>query len=82
MKRLNRARGQVEAIQRMLEEGRYCMDIITQIRASRAALRSLETSILEGHLRGCVSAAMKSRDANEADVKIRELIRLMGQVKD
>lgn len=82
LKRLNRARGQVEAIQRMIEEHRYCMDIIMQIRAARAALRSLESSILETHLRGCVASAMKSKDSTEADVKVRELIRLLGQVKE
>jgi len=82
LKRLNRARGQVQAIQRMIEDGRYCMDVIMQIRAARAALRSLESSILETHLRGCVTSAMKSKNSHEADIKISELIRLLGQVKD
>ena len=82
LKRLNRARGQVEAIERMIEERRYCMDIIMQIRASRAALRALEASILERHLRGCVSSAMKAKDPDEADRKVNELIRLFGQMKE
>lgn len=81
-RRLNRIRGQVDGIQRMIDEGRYCPEIIIQIRAARAALRSLESSIMERHLRGCVTAAMRAKDNHEAETKIRELIQLFGQIKD
>ncbi len=81
-KRLNRIRGQVDGIQRMIDERRYCPEIIIQIRAVRAALRSLESSIMERHLRGCVVSAMRAKDNHEAESKIRELIQLFGQTKD
>jgi len=81
-KRLNRVRGQVEGIQKMIDDHRYCPEIITQIRAARAALKSIETSIVEKHLRGCVRIALNSKDVAETETKIRELIQLFGQMKD
>ncbi len=81
-KRLNRVRGQIEGVQKMIDEHRYCPDIISQVRAARAALRSIETSILEKHIRGCVHKAMNSKDTNEVETKIRELIQLVGQIKE
>ncbi len=81
-KRLNRIRGQVDGIQKMIDEHRYCPEIMMQVRAVRAALRSLESSIMERHLRGCVSAAMKAKEPQDAEAKIRELIQLFGQMKD
>lgn len=81
-KRLNRIRGQVDGIQKMIDEHRYCPEIIVQVRAARAALRALESSIMERHLRGCVSAAMQAKEPHEAEVKIRELIQLFGQMKE
>ena len=53
-KRLNRIRGQLDGIDRMIDERRYCIDIVTQIKAAKSALESLEKSVLETHLRGCV----------------------------
>ncbi|MBN8555456.1 MAG: metal-sensitive transcriptional regulator [Deltaproteobacteria bacterium] len=81
-KRLNRIQGQIDGIQKMMEEHRYCPEIMMQVRAVRAALRSLESSIMERHLRGCVTAAMKAKETHDAETKIRELIQLFGQMKD
>lgn len=81
-KRLSRVRGQVEGIQKMIDEHRYCPEIMTQIRAARAALRSIEASIMEKHLRGCVRNAIASSDPSESESKIRELVQLFGQMKD
>jgi DNA-binding FrmR family transcriptional regulator len=81
-KRLNRVRGQVEGVQKMIDDHRYCPEIISQIRAARAALRSIESSILEKHLRGCVRNAIHSRDPIETETKIRELVQLFGQMKE
>ncbi len=80
--RLNRVRGQIDGIQKMIDEHRYCPEIITQLRAARAALRSIESSIMERHLRGCVQGAMSSKNPAEAEAKIRELIQLFGKMKD
>ena len=66
----------------MIDDHRYCPEIITQIRAARAALRSIETSIMERHLRGCVRNALNSKDEAEAETKVRELIQLFGQMKE
>ncbi|MCB9991013.1 MAG: metal-sensitive transcriptional regulator [Rhodospirillales bacterium] len=71
--KLNRAAGQIEGVKRMIEEGRYCPDIITQLRAARAALRRIEGDILESHLQHCVADAMSGNDAQDTEQKIAEL---------
>ena len=71
--RLNRVAGQVEGIRRMIKEKRYCPDILTQLRAIRAAVNSIEASILETHLDSCVTDAFKARSAKERNAKISEL---------
>jgi DNA-binding FrmR family transcriptional regulator len=73
IKKLNRVAGQIEGIRKMIDEGRYCPDIITQLRAARAAIRNLEASILETHLHHCVSDAMLSGNRKKAAEKIEEL---------
>jgi DNA-binding FrmR family transcriptional regulator len=57
----------------MIEEGRYCPDILTQIRAIRSALKSLESGILERHLSHCVSDAIKSGTEKERNKKLEEI---------
>lgn len=71
--RLNRIAGQVEGIRKMIEENRYCPDILTQIKAVRSALRALEGSVLEAHLKSCVVDAFASTDEQEKQKKIAEL---------
>jgi DNA-binding FrmR family transcriptional regulator len=71
--KLNRASGQLEGVKRMIEEGRYCPDILTQLRAARAALKSLEADILETHLQSCVTEAMKHGSKETQDQKIEEI---------
>lgn len=75
--RLNRVVGQLQGIKRMIEEGRYCPDILTQTRAASSALKSIEIAILETHLCHCVTDALSSRDANNSQKKINELIELI-----
>jgi len=70
---LNRAIGQLEAVKRMIEERKYCPDILTQIRAARSALKSVEASILEAHLGACVEDAFTSANAKNQKKKISEL---------
>ncbi|MEO5668127.1 MAG: metal-sensitive transcriptional regulator [Bdellovibrionota bacterium] len=74
--RLRRIKGQVEGVEKMIVERRYCPDIIHQIRAARAALASLEMGILETHLQHCVTDAIKSPSSSDRDKKIRELLDL------
>ena len=74
--RLRRIKGQVEGVEKMIEARRYCPEIITQIRAASAALKSLEASILERHLRHCVADALESKNTTEQNKKIAELLDL------
>lgn len=71
--RLNRIAGQVDGIRRMIAEERHCADILTQIRAARAALKTVEANVLETHLQSCVRDAMSGGDKAEIDAKIEEL---------
>jgi DNA-binding FrmR family transcriptional regulator len=71
--RLNRIAGQVDGIRRMISEERHCTEILAQIRAARAALKTVEANILETHLQSCVRDAMSSGDKGAIDAKIEEL---------
>lgn len=77
LNRLARIGGQLNGIKRMIEEEKYCIDIITQIQAARAALRSLELNILEKHMHHCVSNAFESGSKENADEKMEELLKVM-----
>lgn len=74
IKRLHRIAGQVRGIERMLEEDRYCIDILTQIGAANTALESLAFRILEEHVSHCVAGALASGDPAEATAKSSELL--------
>lgn len=75
--RLNRIEGQVRGISRMVGEGRYCIDILNQLQAVRAALGRVETAMLQDHLGKCVEGAIISGDAAEQRLKVGELIKLL-----
>jgi DNA-binding FrmR family transcriptional regulator len=75
--RLNRIEGQVRGVTRMIEEGRYCIDVLTQINAARAALAKVESEMLKSHLNHCIEGAIKSGDADDQRAKARELIELL-----
>ena len=77
--RLRRIEGQVRGVQRMIEERRYCMDIIDQIHAISAALRKVEANILEAHLEHCVHDALHSQNAEDAQQKIREIVQVLNR---
>ena len=74
IKRLHRIEGQVRGIERMLEDDRYCIDILTQIGAVNTALESLAFKILDDHVRHCVAGALASGDEAAAQEKSRELL--------
>ena len=75
--RLNRIEGQVRGVSRMIEEGRYCIDVLTQINAARAALAKVESEMLKTHLNHCIEGAIISGDADDQRAKARELIELL-----
>ena len=69
--RLNRIAGQIEGIKKMIEDGRYCPEIISQLRAVRAATKAVESNILQKHLQSCVAQSFASTE--DRDKKIAEL---------
>jgi CsoR family transcriptional regulator, copper-sensing transcriptional repressor len=73
-KRLHRIEGQVRGIERMVDEDRYCIDILTQVGAVKTALESLGLEILEDHVTHCVHDALASGDAKTATEKSQELL--------
>jgi DNA-binding FrmR family transcriptional regulator len=77
--RLNRVDGQVRGIVRMVEQDRYCIDVLTQLQAVRAALASIEKEMLKTHLNHCVEGAIVSGNAHEQRQKARELIELLAR---
>jgi CsoR family transcriptional regulator, copper-sensing transcriptional repressor len=72
--RLHRIEGQVRGIERMLEEGRYCIDVLTQIAAVNTALESLAFQLLDRHVKHCVAGAFASGDETEMTQKTAELL--------
>lgn len=71
--RLRRIEGQVRGLQRMVEDERYCADVLTQMAAVQASLRGTAEVLLQGHLRHCVTGALRSGDPVEAEAIYREL---------
>ena len=75
--RLRKIEGQVRGLQKMIEERRYCMDIVSQLRAVQGALKKVELGILETHLQHCVQDALNSRNSEDAEAKIQEILQLL-----
>lgn len=78
-KRLSRIEGQVRGLSKMVDEDRYCIDIVTQIAAVRAALRRAEEEILRDHVASCVEHAIASGDKADRRRKIAELMAVVGR---
>ncbi|MBM3600842.1 MAG: metal-sensitive transcriptional regulator [Alphaproteobacteria bacterium] len=79
--RLNRVEGQIRGIARMIGEDRYCIDVITQLQAVRAALNRVEDEILRDHVDHCVEHAIQSGDTREQRKKIGELMAVMSRAR-
>jgi DNA-binding FrmR family transcriptional regulator len=80
-KRLNRIEGQVRGLSRMVDENRYCIDIITQIGAVRAALARVEEELLRDHVGHCVEHAIASGDKVDQRRKVAELMEVFGRAQ-
>jgi DNA-binding FrmR family transcriptional regulator len=78
--RLSRIEGQVRGLKRMISEGEYCVDIITQVQAVQSALSAVGRKILEKHLDMCVTAALESKSKEDVDQKIHELMKVMKRM--
>lgn len=81
LKRLSRIEGQVRGLSGMVEDNRYCIDIVTQIAAVRAALKRVEQEVLRDHVAHCVEHAIASGDRDEQRQKVSELIDVLGKLK-
>jgi DNA-binding FrmR family transcriptional regulator len=80
LKRLSRIEGQVRGLARMVEEDRYCIDVITQVSAVRAALKRVEEEVLRDHVAHCVEHAIAAGDRDEQRRKISELMVTLGKM--
>ena len=79
LKRLNRIEGQVGGIKKMVGERRYCVDILTQLKAVGAALKRVEHAVLKDHIQGCLRSAFESENDLEIQSKIDEVMSLMDK---
>ena len=79
--RLNRIAGQVRGVAQMIEQDRYCIDILTQVQAIKSALGRAETEILKDHAASCVAEAIASGDGTEQREKFEELVSLFEKAK-
>jgi len=76
-KRLARIEGQVRGVSAMVAEDRYCIDIVTQLKATRAALAAVETELLRAHVSHCITAAVTDGDKAAAQEKLDELLKIL-----
>jgi DNA-binding FrmR family transcriptional regulator len=81
LKRLQRIEGQVRGLARMVEDNRYCIDVVTQISAVRAALRRVEEEVLKDHVEHCVEHAIASGDKRDQRRKIAELMDVLSRAE-
>jgi DNA-binding FrmR family transcriptional regulator len=81
MKRLRRIEGQIRGLARMVEDDRYCIDIVTQISAARAALRRAEEEILNDHVAHCVEYAIASGDKDDQRRKVAEIMDVLARAE-
>lgn len=80
LERLGKIEGQIKGIRKMIEERRYCMDILPQIKAVHGALRQVELGVLETHVNHCVQEAVRAHDTDDLREKIDEMMRVLSRV--
>ncbi|WP_379547553.1 metal-sensitive transcriptional regulator [Qipengyuania sp. DSG2-2] len=81
IRRLSRIGGQVRGIAQMIEDDRYCMDVLHQVQAVKAALAKVESQVLKDHAACCVAEAIASGDTEEQRAKFEELVDLMERTR-
>ena len=79
LKRMNRIEGQVRGVAKMIEEDRYCVDVLTQISAIRSALDALGLQLLESHTKGCVRSAIHSGNGDAAIDELMTVVKRFGR---
>ncbi|MFA5038072.1 MAG: metal-sensitive transcriptional regulator [Candidatus Omnitrophota bacterium] len=78
---LKKIEGQIRGVIRMIEEERYCVDILTQLHAVTGAIETVEDRILEKHLQGCVATSFRKGEAADKDCKIKEVLGLIRKFR-
>lgn len=78
--RLAKIEGQIKGITRMIEDRRYCIDIVAQIKAVQSALRQVQMGVLEKHIHHCVAESISSGDPDLAGQKISEVVQVVGKM--
>lgn len=76
---LNRIEGQIKGIKKMIENQRYCVDILTQLKAVKAALHKVEQEVLKTHMQHCLMNAVASENEDDIQIKIDELMKLLSK---
>ena len=76
---LKTARGQIDGVLKMIEDNRYCMDIMMQLQAVESLVHKAQREVLRGHLSGWVQDAFETGDQNEREQKIAEIIKLLDK---
>ncbi len=76
---LNRVEGQIKGIKKMIEEQRYCVDILTQLKAAKAAIHKVEQQVLKTHMQHCLKHAVEAKDEAGIQKKIDELMQLLSK---
>ena len=79
--RLNRIEGQIRGISKMIQEGRYCVDILTQIRSASNALAKVQENIFKGHLESCVRDSLTGDDHRDREAKINEMLEILSKFR-
>jgi DNA-binding FrmR family transcriptional regulator len=78
---LKRIEGQIRGVQKMIEEGRYCIDILNALGAAIGALKTIEAAILKDHVHACVKDAVIGKSVSEREEKLQELFDLLGSLR-
>ena len=79
--RLKKIEGQIRGVQKMIEDGRYCVDVVMQITAAESALHGAAEIVLKNHLQTCVLAAFRSEDEGDCREKVDELMKVYGKLR-
>lgn len=79
--RLARIEGQLRGVRKMIEERRYCVDIVAQIKAINAALKQVQMGVLEKHIHHCVKESVGSDDPDLLDERIVEVVEVLGRME-
>jgi len=79
--RLNKIEGQIKGVRKMIEERRYCVDIISQIKAITGALEQVQMGVLEKHVHHCVRESVESGNNQQLEERIEELVKVLGRMK-